>query len=141
MKTTSVILLDEDLGEEDEVGGGGVGVEVVEVAATQEVDIMEMAMAPHLIHLPVNRAMSEGNLRVLREDWEVGTAMDSQAGVELLGEWSLLEHDELVEETIIVLSFSRNRFVAKCSSIQLSVYPFDVAYIHLWLRDCLLIKY
>ena len=91
MKTTSVILLDEDLGEEDEVGGGGDGVEVVEVA----VEVMAMAMAPHLIHLPVNPTMSEGNLRVLREGWQVGTALDSQGGVELSGEWSLLERDEV----------------------------------------------
>ena len=95
MKTTTMIILDEDLGEEDEVGGGGDGVEVVEVAATQEVEVMAMAMALHLIHLPVNRAMSEGNLRVLREGWQVGTALDSQGGVELSVEWSLLERDEV----------------------------------------------
>ena len=106
MKTMTMIILDEDLGEEDEVGGGGDGVDAMEVAAIRQVDVM--TMVPHLTPLPENLAMNEENLRVLREDWEAGTAMDSQAGVGLLGEWSLLEHDELVEETIIVLSFSRN---------------------------------
>ena len=57
----------------------------------------------------------------------MGTALDSQGGVGLLGEWSLLEHDEIYERTVRVLSFYRNRSVVKCSSIQLSVHPFDVA--------------
>ena len=98
MKMTSVIILGEDLGEEDEVGEEEDAVEDVEVAATQEGEelAMEMEIAPHLIHLPVNPTMSEGNLRVLREDWEVGTALDSQGGVGLLGEWSLLERDEVL---------------------------------------------
>ena len=83
MKMTSVIILGEDLGEEDGVGEGGDEVEVVEVevAATQEVEEMAMAMAPHLIHLPVNRAMNVENLMVLREDWQVGTALGSRRGV------------------------------------------------------------
>ena len=33
---------------------------------------------------------------------------DSQGEVELLGKWSPLEHDELHEEMILVLSFPRN---------------------------------
>ena len=103
--------------EDEELRGGGDGVEAVEVAATQEVEVMAMGMAPHLIHLPVNRAMSEGNPRTQREDWEVGTALDSQGGVGLSGEWSLLERDEV---------FCRNRSV-KCSSFRLSIYLFDVA--------------
>ena len=53
MKTTSMIILGEDLGEEDEVGEEEDPVEVVEVATTQGVEVMEMAMemALHLIHL------------------------------------------------------------------------------------------
>ena len=47
---------------------------------------------------------------------EVGTATDSQGEVELLGKWSPLEHDELHEEMILVLSFPRNCPIAKCSS-------------------------
>ena len=75
MKTTSVIILGEDLGEGDEVGEEEDAVEDVVVAV--EVMTMEMEMAPHLIHLLVNRAMSEGNPRAQREDWEVGTALAS----------------------------------------------------------------
>ena len=91
----SVIILDEDLGEGDEVGEEEDAVEDVEVAATQEVEelAMEMEIAPHLIHLLVNRAMSEGNPRTQREGRQVGTALGSRGGVGLSGEWSLLERD------------------------------------------------
>ena len=91
MKMTSVIILDEDLGEEDEVGGGGDAVEDVVVA----VEVMAMAMAPHLTPLPENLAMNEENLMVPREGWQVGTALGSRGGVGLSGEWSLLERDEV----------------------------------------------
>ena len=47
---------------------------------------------------------------------EVGTATDSQGEVELLRKWSPLDHDELHEEMILVLSFPRNRPIAKRSS-------------------------
>ena len=91
MKALNMIILDEDLGEEDDVGGGGDVVEVVEVAATWEVEVT--TMVPHLTLLPENLAMNEENLRGLREGWQVGTALDSQGGGEILGEWSLLERD------------------------------------------------
>ena len=101
--------------EEDEVGGGGDAVEDVEVEV--EAMAIAMAMAPHLTPLPVNRAMNVENLMVLREGWQVGTALGSQGGVGLSGEWSLLERDEV---------FCRIRSV-KCSSFRLSSYLFDVA--------------
>ena len=98
--------------------------EAVVVAATWEVEVT--TMVPHLTPLPENLSMDEENLRCLREDWQVGTALDSQGGVELSGEWSILERDELIEETILVLSFCWNRSVKWCF-FRLSIYPFDVA--------------
>ena len=68
-------------------------VEVVEVAATRDVEVT--TIVPHITPLLENLTMNEENLRCLREDWQVGTALDSQGGVELSGEWSLLERDEV----------------------------------------------
>ena len=59
--------------------------------AAQEVEVT--AMVPHLTPLPENLAMNVENLMVLREGWQVGTALDSHGGGELSGEWSLLERD------------------------------------------------
>ena len=68
-------------------------VEVVEVAATRDVEVT--TIVPHITPLLENLTMNEENLRCLREDWQVGTALDSQGGGELSGEWSLLERDEV----------------------------------------------
>ena len=78
-------------------------VEVVEVAATRDVEVT--TIVPHLRPLPKNLSMNEENLRGLREGWQVGTALNSQGRVGLSGEWSMLERYELIEETILVLSF------------------------------------
>lgn len=106
MKTMTITILDKDLGEVHEVGEG-------EVVEEEEV----VKLVSHLLMaLLENLTTNDENLQVPRGDWEVGTATDSQGGVELLGKWSPLEYDELHEEMILVLSFPRNCPIAKCSS-------------------------